>query len=214
VRGIVSGAKIITCPVPGIVVADTLASRVRTIRKAIKVKTVSTILASLISVIAFLGCEKSETSGLPEKAIQSATPGKAGTFDQEESDAKELLSQHGAGVVESTPTGAARIIVFSVRKFSDLTPVGPALEKLKSLESIHLDYTGVHDLTPLTSLKNLKILRVNSTQVVDLKPLAGLTNLESLNLDNTAVNDVAPRHENDDSEKALHEPDQSQQRTV
>ena len=69
----------------------------------------------------------------------------------------------------------------------DLGPVG----RLKRLEELYLNDTGVKDLGPLAGLGEMRTLYVNDTEVADLQPLAGLGKLERLHVIGDPVRDLA-----------------------
>ena len=65
-----------------------------------------------------------------------------------------------------------------------------SLAKLKYLDTLDLDATGIEDLSPLSNLNKLKCLYLNRTKVRDLTPLVRLQELSALFLHYTPIDDL------------------------
>ncbi|WEV46288.1 hypothetical protein OZX62_07525 [Bifidobacterium sp. ESL0690] len=71
---------------------------------------------------------------------------------------------------------------------SDLSP----LSGLRHLTKITLEHSSVSDLSPLAGLTQLVRLDFTYGHISDLSPIRGLTNLEVLNVDRNNITDITP----------------------
>lgn len=75
----------------------------------------------------------------------------------------------------------------------ELTPDSLApLKKMKSLERLSLQGSGLNDISPLSELGSLTELNLGGNDVSDISALKGLSGLRKLYLDNNPVRDLTP----------------------
>lgn len=67
-----------------------------------------------------------------------------------------------------------------------------ALRNLTNLRELHLNATGITDITELASLTNLEVLEIADNQITSIAAVSSLTRLTSLNLAGTKVSDLTP----------------------